>query len=196
MIIDHHIPDLYLEVISWEEETWFVALLCEFCTALYHLNCILNTFSGLLDAPKMTIINHHIGTSLSVWLSSKWAKFWMQNTYFWKSNYTTLTWFYIKCLVPVDIRLFCHTFSPLQYVINVWNTCVVPKTFIKCAVGGWVMLCMKLILVSWSYILVSFCSVAFSFSRVCHVFFHEGGMGIGGYNWRKPTFTKSDHVNM
>jgi len=64
-IIDHHVVDLYLKVISWEE-TWFVALLCEFCTALYHLNCILNAFSGLLDAPKTTIIDHHIGTSLSV----------------------------------------------------------------------------------------------------------------------------------
>ena len=37
-------------------------------------------------------------------LSFKWAELPVQNTSFGKHNYTTFTQFYIKSLVPVDIR--------------------------------------------------------------------------------------------
>ncbi len=39
-IIDPCVVDLYLEVISWEEESQSGALLREFCTILHHSNCI------------------------------------------------------------------------------------------------------------------------------------------------------------
>ena len=67
-------------------------------------------------------------------LSSKRAELPVRNTSFGKHNYTTFTRFHIKSLVPVDTRSVCHTFPPLQYVMNVLNTWVVPKTFMKCAV--------------------------------------------------------------